>query len=69
MHFHFHLVVLDGVFSGGDDADAQFHAASQLTQAHWLDLKRVVQRHVLRYFRTQGLLDKADSSGMLTWQG
>ncbi len=48
------LVVLDSVFSGGDDADAQFHAASQLTRTHWLDLQRVVQRRVLRYFRTQG---------------
>jgi len=69
MHFHFHLVVLDGVFSQGDDEDAQFHAASQLAQAHWLDLQRVVQRRVLRYFRTQGLLDEAATSGMLTWQG
>jgi len=40
--------VLDGVFSQGDDADAEFHAASQLTQAHWLDLQRVVQRRVLQ---------------------
>jgi putative transposase len=66
-HFHYHLVVLDGVFLGGDEADAQFHAASQLTQAHWRDLQRVVQRRVLRYFRPQGLLDEADASGMLTW--
>ncbi len=34
-----------------------------------LDLQRVVQRRVLRYFRTQGLLDEADANGMLTWQG
>ncbi len=68
-HFHYHLVVLDGVFSGADDGRAQFHAASRLTTAHWLDLQRVVQRRVLRYFHTQGLLDQADASGMLTWQG
>ncbi len=68
-HFHYHLVVLDGVFSGADDGRAQFHAASQLTTAHWLDLQRVVQRRVLRYFHTQSLLDEADASGMLTWQG
>ena len=47
-HFHYHLVVLDGVFSGADDGRAQFHAASRLTTAHWLDLQRVVQRRVLR---------------------
>jgi len=66
MHFHYHLVVLDGVFSQGDDANAHFHAASQLSPTHWLDLQRVVQRRVLRYFRTQGLLDEADANGMLT---
>ncbi len=71
-HFHYHLVVLDGVSSEsgdeGEDRDARFHAASQLTQAHWLDLHRVIQRRVLRYFRTQGLLDEADADGMLSWQ-
>jgi hypothetical protein len=69
MHFHFHLVVLDGVFSNADGRGAQFHAASQLTATHWHDLQRVVQRRVLRYFRTQDLLDKTDADGMLTWQG
>ncbi len=68
-HFHYHLVVLDGVFSGSGDGDAQFHAASQLTAVHWLDLQHVIQRRVLRYFHTQGLLDEADADGMLTWQG
>ncbi|MDA0313345.1 MAG: hypothetical protein O2992_14695, partial [Gemmatimonadetes bacterium] len=53
-HFHYHLVVLDGVFSRADDGGVRFHASSQLTPAHWLELQRVVQRRVLRYFRTQG---------------
>jgi hypothetical protein len=48
MHFHYHLVVLDGVSSGADDGDARFPAAIHLTPAHWLDLQRVVQRRVLR---------------------
>jgi hypothetical protein len=68
-HFHYHLVVLDGVFSGTDDEGVRFHASSQLTSAHWLELQRVVQRRVLRYFRTQDLLDEADANGMLTWRG
>ena len=68
-HFHYHLAVLDGLFSGADDGGVQFHTSSQLTPAHWLELQRVVQRRVLRYFRTQGLLDEADANGMLTWRG
>jgi len=48
---------------------AAFHASSQLTPAHWLELQRGVQRRVLRYFRTHGLLDEADADGMLTWRG
>ena len=68
-HFHYHLAVLDGLFSGADDGGVQFHTSSQLTPAHWLELQRVVQRRVLGYFRTQGLLDEADANGMLTWRG
>ena len=68
-HFHYHLVVLDGVFAPAQDREAFFHAASQLTPAHWLELQHVIQHRVLRYFRSQGLLDEADANGMLTWQG
>ena len=57
------------MFSRTDDEGVRFHASSQLTPAHWLELQRVVQRRVLRYFRTQGLLDEADAIGMLTWRG
>lgn len=32
-------------------------------------LQYVVQRRVLRYFRTHGLLDEVDAQGMLSWQG
>ena len=57
------------MFSRADDRGAQFHAASQLTVAHWLELQRVVQRRVLRCFRSHGILDEADASGMLEWRG
>lgn len=68
-HFHFHAVVLDGVFSKGDDAEVRFHEAALLTPEHWAVLQYVVQRRVLRYFRTHGLLDEVDAQGMLSWQG
>ncbi|MBW2245278.1 MAG: transposase [Deltaproteobacteria bacterium] len=68
-HFHYHVVVLDGVFSQGPDSDARFHEAVHLDSHHWLELQRVVQRRVLRYFRDRELLDEADADGMLGWRG
>jgi len=68
-HLHFHLVVVDGVFSRRDDREAHFHEANLLQPEHWLRLQGVVQRRVLRYFRTHGLLDELDARDMLSWQG
>ncbi len=62
-------MVLDGVFAPAPDHSVQFHAASHLTSSHWLELQHVIQHRVLRYFRTQGLLDEADANGMLSWRG
>ena len=61
--------MLDGVFSQGPDSDARFHEAARLDSHHWLELQRVVQRRVLRYFRDLELLDEADLDGMLGWRG
>ena len=61
--------MLDGVFSRAPDGEARFHEAALLTPAHWHELQHVVQRRVLRYFRTHGLLDEADAHGMLSWRG
>ena len=68
-HFHFHLVVLDGVFSRSADGEVRCHEAALLQSEHWHEVQHVVQRRVLRYFRTHGLLDEADAHGMLSWQG
>lgn len=43
MHFHYHLVVLDGLVSGSGDLGSCF-------------MQPVIQRRVLRYFRSQALL-------------
>ncbi len=61
--------MLDGVFSPTDDGEVCFHEATRLTPEHWHELQHVVQRRVLRYFRTHGLLDEADAHSMLSWQG
>ena len=68
-HFHFHAVVLDGVFSKAHNGEVRFHEAALLQSEDWHELQHVVQRRVLRYFRRHGFLDEADAHGMLSWQG
>jgi len=69
VHPHYHLVVLDGVFSKADDSGIEFHEAYDLTTDRIAQVESVVQQRVLRYFRRHGLLDERDAAGMLTWQG
>ena len=61
--------MLDGVFARAPDGEVRFHEAGLLQSDHWHELQHVVQRRVLRYFRTHDLLDEADAYGMLSWQG
>lgn len=49
-HFHFHVFVLDGVFSEGDDGSATFHEAAHLSADDVLRLELTLQRRVLRLF-------------------
>ena len=69
VHPHYHLVVLDGVFSKADDSEIAFHEAYDLTPDRIAQVESVVRKRVLRYFRRQGLLDDLDAAGMLNWQG
>ncbi|MFQ5538750.1 MAG: transposase [Gemmatimonadota bacterium] len=68
-HFHYHVIVLDGVFSESQDEGPEFHEASELGTRHWQELQRTVQKRVLRYFRRHDLLDASTTADMLTWQG
>jgi hypothetical protein len=54
-HFHFHVVILDGVFSEGGDGSVTFHEATHLTADDVLRLERTLQRRVLRLFQRRGL--------------
>jgi hypothetical protein len=67
-HFHFHVVVLDGVFSEGDDGSVTFQEATHLTTDDVPRLERTLQRRVLRLFQRRGLLTEATVENMLTWQ-
>jgi len=68
-HFHYHVVVLDGVFTESEEGGAEFHEASELAPIHWQELQRTVQKRVLRYFHRHDLLDASTTADMLTWQG
>jgi hypothetical protein len=66
-HFHFHVVVLDGVFSMGDGS-VTFHEATHLSADDVRRLERTLQRRVLRLFQRRGLLDEHTIEDMLAWQ-
>jgi hypothetical protein len=67
-HFHFHLVVLDGVFTEVD-GEVRFHEATHLSADDARALAPVLQRRILRLFQRRGLLDEHTVDDMLTWQG
>ncbi|MEX0891400.1 MAG: transposase, partial [Gemmatimonadota bacterium] len=68
-HFHFHVVVLDGLFSQEPDGTVRFHEATHLTGDDAHHLQSLLQRRILRLFQRRGLLDPATVDNMLTWQG
>ncbi len=68
-HFHFHVVVLDGLFSEEPDGSVTFHEATHLSAHDAHRLQRTLQRRVLRLFQRRGLLDDTTIALMLTWQG
>ena len=67
-HFHFHVVVLDGVFTETSDG-VRFHEATHLSANDAQALAPLLQRRILRLFQRRGLLDAHTTDDMLTWQG
>jgi hypothetical protein len=67
-HFHFHLVVLDGVFTE-TDGGVRFQEATHFSPDDAGTLAPVLQRRILRLFQRRGLLDEHTVDDMLTWQG
>jgi hypothetical protein len=66
-HPHFHVVVLDGLFSEEPDGAVRFDEATHLTADHAPTLERTIQLRVLRLFQRRGLLDEATVEDMLGW--
>ena len=67
-HFHFHVCVIDGVFSEDAEGSVQFHEATHLSASDWDELQHTIGHRVLRYFHRQGLLERHVTDDMLTWQ-
>ena len=67
-HFHFHLVVLDGLFSEDPDGSIHFHEAGEPGTRDMQRLQQTVRRRVLRLFRRRELLDEPTVANLLTWQ-
>jgi hypothetical protein len=67
-HFHFHLVVLDGVFTEVN-GEVRFHEATHFSADHIAALAPILQRRILRLFQRRDLLDVHTVDDMLTWQG
>ena len=57
-HFHFHVCVIDGMFSEDHEGSVQFHEATHLTVSDWGELQHTVRHRVLCYFHRRGLLER-----------
>jgi hypothetical protein len=67
-HFHFHLVVLDGLFAEGPDGSVRFHPVGDPGSNDLHRLQQTLRRRVLRLFLRRQLLDEPTVENMLTWQ-
>jgi hypothetical protein len=67
-HFHFHIVILDGLFAEDDDGSIRFHPASDLGSRDIQRLQQTLRRRTLKLFLRRGLLDETAVANMLTWQ-
>ena len=67
-HFHFHLVVLDGIFSEDPRGTLHFHPARDLGTRDLQRLQQTLRRRTLRLFLRRGLLEEPTVQNMLTWQ-
>jgi hypothetical protein len=68
-HYHYHLLVLDGVVSGDVERGVRFHEATGLEARDAEALARTVQLRVLRWFARRELLDPSTAADMRTWRG
>jgi hypothetical protein len=54
-HIHFHVLVTDGVFSAGQDGQAEFHPALDLDDDDFLAVQMKMRKRGLRWLHRHGL--------------
>ena len=66
-HLHFHGVVIDGVFSGGEEGQAVFHPATDLHAPVFEQVQSAVRRRLLKALAKRGVLEEEEAQDMLNW--
>jgi len=56
-HIHYHVLVTDGVFSAGEDDQAEFHPALDLDDDDFLSVQQKMRKRGLRWLHRHGHLD------------
>ena len=56
-HIHYHVLVTDGVFSAGEDGEAEFHPALELDGGDFLAIQKKMRKRGLRWLHRHGHLD------------
>jgi len=67
-HLHFHICVIDGVFSQGAAGELRFHPATVLSPSDVATVQRLVRHRVLRLFERDGLLSPEATDNMREWR-
>ena len=56
-HIHYHVLITDGVFSAGEDGEAEFHPALDLDDEDFLAVQNKMRKRGLRWLHRHGHLD------------
>jgi hypothetical protein len=66
-HFHFHVLVIDGVFAPDAEGAVQFYEALRLSDADVAAAEAAVRRRVLQCFERRGWLETDTAQQMSNW--
>jgi len=67
-HPHVHALILDGVFSEGENGEAKFFEATELGLEVVEKTGQQIRERVLRYLKKKGLLEPHEAEDMLSWE-
>ncbi len=67
-HFHYHYIVVDGVFDADAEGGVVFHPASGLDATAIGEVQAAVRRRLLRAVERRGLLSPEEAQIMAAWE-